>query len=84
MPASDDSLTRLEVAHVLFMDIVGYSRLTIEDQSRRIATLQDIVRGTNAYTEANAAGPSLRIRQATVSRWRSSATRHSQRGARLR
>jgi predicted ATPase len=54
VPASEDSPTRLEVAHVLFMDLVGYSRLTIEDQSRRIATLQDIVRQTDAYREAHA------------------------------
>ncbi|MAF10780.1 hypothetical protein CMK11_10030, partial [Candidatus Poribacteria bacterium] len=52
MSAADDTTTRLEVAHVLFMDLVGYSRLAVEEQSRRIAALQDIVRGTAAYTQA--------------------------------
>ncbi|MEO2004536.1 MAG: AAA family ATPase, partial [Candidatus Poribacteria bacterium] len=56
MPASQDrasgGTTRLEVAHVLFMDLVGYSRLTVEDQGRRIAALQDIVRETAAYIDA--------------------------------
>lgn len=46
--------TRLEVAHVLFMDLVGYSRLTVEDQGRGIATLQESVRETSAYVEARA------------------------------
>ncbi|MBT3271372.1 AAA family ATPase [Candidatus Poribacteria bacterium] len=52
MSAADDATTRLEVAHVLFMDLVGYSRLTVEEQSRRIGALQDIVRETDAYAQA--------------------------------
>jgi hypothetical protein len=39
------SKRRLEIAHVLFIDIVGYSKLRINEQSAQIDTLRDIVRG---------------------------------------
>ena len=35
MPESDDNL-RLEIGHVLFIDIVGYSKLLIEEQKERL------------------------------------------------
>ncbi len=37
----------LETAHVLFMDIVGYSKLDIDRQRTRLAQLQQIVLATN-------------------------------------
>ena len=37
---------RLEIAHVLFIDIVGYSKLLINEQSQQIQKLKEIVRGT--------------------------------------
>ncbi|MBT3270980.1 hypothetical protein HN371_27815 [Candidatus Poribacteria bacterium] len=52
MPDKDGQSTRLEMAHVLFMDLVGYSRLSVEEQGRRIGALQDIVRDSPAYREA--------------------------------
>src|SRR6187399_2597194 len=37
---------RLEIGHVLFIDIVGYSRLLIEDQKERFRQLTAIVLAT--------------------------------------
>ena len=34
----------LEVAHVLFMDVVGYSKLLINDQTEVLAQLNQVVR----------------------------------------
>jgi TolB-like protein/class 3 adenylate cyclase/Tfp pilus assembly protein PilF len=47
---------RLEIAHVLFMDIVGYSKLLIDEQSEALTELNQIVRKTEAAREAGAAG----------------------------
>src|SRR5213593_4554866 len=47
---------RLEIAHVLFMDIVGYSKLLIDEQSEALQELNQIVRNTEAAREAAAAG----------------------------
>ena len=43
--ASDANL-RLEIAHVLFIDIVGYSKLLLNDQREALEELNSIVRGT--------------------------------------
>src|SRR5256886_2151683 len=47
---------RLEIAHVLFMDIVGYSKLVTDEQSEALQELNQIVRSTEAAREAEAAG----------------------------
>src|SRR5437588_12273604 len=47
---------RLEIAHVLFIDIVGYSKLLIDEQSEALQELNAIVRNTEATREAEAAG----------------------------
>jgi class 3 adenylate cyclase len=54
----DDEKTkpRLEIAHVLFIDIVGYSRLLTDEQSEALQELNRIVRNTEAVREAEAAG----------------------------
>ena len=46
-PESDDNL-RLEIGHVLFIDIVGYSKLLIEEQKERLNQLTEIVLGDRA------------------------------------
>src|SRR5881227_1422320 len=51
MPESDDNL-RLEIGHVLFIDIVGYSKLLIEEQRERLNELTDIVLGTATVRDA--------------------------------
>jgi class 3 adenylate cyclase len=54
----DDEKTkpRLEIAHVLFIDIVGYSTLLTDEQSEALQELNQIVRNTEAAREAEAAG----------------------------
>src|SRR2546423_12587302 len=47
---------RLEIAHVLFIDIVGYSKLLIDEQSEALQELNQIVRKTEAARAAGAAG----------------------------
>src|ERR1700751_154542 len=47
---------RLEIAHVLFIDIVGYSKLLTDEQSEALQELNQIVRNTEATREAEAAG----------------------------
>jgi class 3 adenylate cyclase len=54
----DDEKTkpRLEIAHVLFIDIVGYSNLLTDEQSEALQELNQIVRNTEAVRQAEAAG----------------------------
>src|SRR5438132_5864132 len=54
----DDEKTkpRLEIGHVLFVDIVGYSKLLTDEQSEARQELNQIVRDTAAVREAEAAG----------------------------
>ncbi len=44
----------LEIAHVLFVDIVGYSKLLINEQRRLLETLNQIVRETDQFRKAEA------------------------------
>jgi len=39
----------LEIAHVLFIDIVGYSKLLVNQQSERLRPLNEIVSSTNRF-----------------------------------
>jgi TolB-like protein/class 3 adenylate cyclase/predicted Zn-dependent protease len=52
---------RLEIAHVLFIDIVGYSKLRTNEQSAQMETLREIVRETEQYRTAKAEGKLLRL-----------------------
>src|SRR5216117_4438569 len=54
----DDEKTkpRLEIAHVLFIDIVGYSKLLTDEQSEALQELNQMVRNTEAVRGAEAAG----------------------------
>src|SRR6476619_2267047 len=52
---------RLEVAHVLFIDIVGYSKLSINEQRAVVDELTKIVRGSDQYQKAEAAGRFVKI-----------------------
>jgi TolB-like protein/class 3 adenylate cyclase len=51
----------LEIGHVLFIDIVGYSKLLINEQRRLLATLNEIVRGAEQFRSAEAAGRLIKI-----------------------
>src|SRR5437870_5414443 len=46
---------QLEIAHVLFTDIVGYSKLPIHQQRSVVERLNEIVRGTDEYQAAETA-----------------------------
>src|SRR6516162_11455287 len=61
MPAASESDLRLEIGHVLFIDIVGYSKLLIDQQRERIQELREIVRGTKQFRLAEAEGKLLRL-----------------------
>ena len=52
---------KLEIGHVLFIDIVGYSKLLINEQSEQIQKLKEIVRGTEQFRLAKAEGKLLRL-----------------------
>ena len=47
---------RLEIGHILFIDLVGYSKLTTEEQSEALHELNIIVRNTETARNAEAAG----------------------------
>ena len=51
----------LEIAHVLFIDIVGYSKLLIDEQRDYLHTLNEIVRETDSFCAAEAAGKLTRL-----------------------
>jgi len=60
---SDDhsSEVKFEIGHVLFIDIVGYSKLLINEQSDQLQTLKSIVRGTDQVKKAEAESKLLRL-----------------------
>ncbi|HKQ37637.1 MAG TPA: adenylate/guanylate cyclase domain-containing protein, partial [Verrucomicrobiae bacterium] len=55
------SFSQMEIAHVLFMDIVSYSKLPIDQQSELLGQLNQIVRGTEQFKAAEAAGKLVRL-----------------------
>src|SRR5437773_3067257 len=61
MAAEVKEQIRLEVAHVLFIDIVGYSKLSINEQRGVVDELTTIVRGSDQYQKAEAAGRLIKI-----------------------
>jgi TolB-like protein/class 3 adenylate cyclase/Tfp pilus assembly protein PilF len=52
---------QLEIAHVLFLDIVGYSTLLIHEQSEQLEKLREIVRATKQFRSAQAEGKLVRL-----------------------
>src|SRR5947199_201437 len=52
---------QLEIAHVLFTDIVGYSKLPIHQQRAVVERLNEIVRGTDESQAAETAGRLIKI-----------------------
>src|SRR5438045_8492156 len=52
---------KLEIAHILFIDIVGYSKLLHNEQSEVLRELNEIVRNTEQFRAADAAGALLRL-----------------------
>src|ERR1700745_2310243 len=52
---------RLEIGHVLFMDLVGYSKLLLDEQREELQHLTDIVLNTEQVRAAEAAGKLIRL-----------------------
>src|SRR6478672_11041593 len=61
MSSASSSDVKLEIGHVLFIDIVGYSKLLINEQSEQLQNLKQIVRGTEQFRIAEAQGKLLRL-----------------------
>src|SRR5437764_1794309 len=51
----------LEIAHVLFLDIVGYSKLSVNEQHARVDVLNGIVRLSEQFQKAEAVNRMLKI-----------------------
>src|SRR6478609_6358799 len=61
MPAEVKKEIQLEIAHVLFIDIVGYSKLSINEQHAAVEELNQIVRGSEQFQRAEAGSRLLKI-----------------------
>ena len=61
MATHSESDLRFEIGHVLFIDIAGYSKLLINEQSELIRQLKEVVRGTEQFRLAEAEGKLLRL-----------------------
>src|SRR5437870_7305768 len=61
MPAEVKKEIELEIAHVLFLDIVGYSKLSVNEQHARVEELNQVVRFSGQFRKAEAAGRLLKI-----------------------
>jgi TolB-like protein/Flp pilus assembly protein TadD len=61
MPAESPSDLKFEIGHVLLIDIVGYSKLLIDDQRELQQLLNQVVRGTEQFCTAEAAGKLVRL-----------------------
>src|SRR5436305_9269547 len=59
MPSEAD--VKFEIGHVLFIDIVGYSKLLIHEQSEQLQKLREIARATEQFRAAQAEGKLLRL-----------------------
>ena len=58
---SSEADVKFEIGHVLFIDIVGYSKLLIHEQSERLQRLREIARATEQFRAAEAGGKLLRL-----------------------
>jgi TolB-like protein/class 3 adenylate cyclase len=61
MPSEATKETELELAHVLFIDIVGFSKRLINEQRALLETLNRIVRNTSAFRTEEATGKLRKI-----------------------
>src|SRR5207244_5410095 len=61
MPAEIKKEIQLETAHVLFIDIVGYSKLSINEQRAAIDELTQAVRASEQFQKAEAGARLIKI-----------------------
>jgi hypothetical protein len=60
MPSEQSADVKLEIGHVLFIDIVGYSKLLIDQQSELQRQLSEIFRDTDQFRAAKKKGKLIR------------------------
>ncbi len=61
MPAESQPSVQLQIGHVLFMDLVGYSMLLLDEQRQFQEQLTEIVRDTEQVRIAKEAGKLIRL-----------------------
>src|SRR5206468_6737695 len=61
MAAESPTHLELEIGHVLFMDVVGYSKLLTNEQREIQRVLNEIVRGTDRFRAAETTGKLIRL-----------------------
>ena len=61
MAADAEPDGQLEIGHVLFMDVVGYSKLLLDEQRELQQQLSQVVRNTEQVRLAEAAGKLIRL-----------------------
>src|SRR5213082_3151259 len=61
MPAEVKKEIQLEIAHVLFIDIVAYSKMAIDDQRVAIEKLNQIVQSTDEFRKAESENRLLKL-----------------------
>ncbi|MBA3607031.1 MAG: hypothetical protein H0W43_00725, partial [Chthoniobacterales bacterium] len=61
MPTERELDPKVEIAHVLSMDVVGYSLLLITDQTRIMGELGSVARNSAQFRRAEAEGKLMRI-----------------------
>jgi hypothetical protein len=61
MPLEDSSDAKFEISHVLFIDIVGYSKLLIHEQREKQRQLNEVVHGTERFRVAKKSRELIRL-----------------------
>ena len=61
MPGEIKSDLHFQIGHVLFIDIVGYSNLLINEQRDLVERLNQLVRSTDQFRAAESAGELIRL-----------------------
>src|SRR5215813_1284275 len=61
MASASPADVKFKIGHVLFIDLVGYSKLLINEQSEQMEKLREIVRGTEQFRTAEAERKLLRL-----------------------
>ena len=61
MPAEVKKQIELEIAHVLFIDIVSYSKLSINEQRAAVDELNEVVRASEQFQKAEASDRLIKI-----------------------
>jgi TolB-like protein/Tfp pilus assembly protein PilF len=61
MPGEAIPELELEIAHILFIDTVGFSKLLMDEQRKLLADLNGLVRGTETFRQGETKGSLVRL-----------------------